>query len=160
MSKNRQEEIGEKLTDAMPEIVENIMNICNKNGIKGQEKNYALKNISGFLKAMSEICDINNFCFSEENSKENISNNKMLRNNILVEINLLPKELKRNLNRLQNIRDYDSKIMLVIFENESDLHEFKVKHEDAKEKYILKTQEDLLQADALAGIKVNGYCFL
>lgn len=159
MSKNRQEEIDEKLIDAMPEIVENIMNICNKNGIKGQEKNYALKNISGFLKAMSEICDINNFGFSEEDSKENI-NNKMLRNNILVEINFLPKELKRNLNRLQNIRDYDSKILLVIFENESDLHEFKVKHEDAKEKYILKTQEDLLQADALAGIKVNGYCFL
>ena len=43
------------------EIVENIMKICSKNGIKGQEKNYALKNIAGYLKTMSEICDINNF---------------------------------------------------------------------------------------------------
>lgn len=66
MSKKREEEIDEKLTDVMPEIVENIMKICSKNGIKGQEKNYALKNISGYLKTMSEICDINNFKFKEE----------------------------------------------------------------------------------------------
>jgi len=69
MSKKREEEIDEKLTDVMPEIVENIMKICSKNGIKGQEKNYALKNISGYLKTMSEICDINNFKFKEEEEK-------------------------------------------------------------------------------------------
>lgn len=65
-NKKLEERINEKLTDVMPEIVENIMKICSKNGIKGQEKNYALKNISGYLKTMSEICDINNFKFKEE----------------------------------------------------------------------------------------------